>query len=73
LFDKKTVFSLGYSQSNDLGGEFAERRLLATAGMWILDDLRWKLEYDHDWDYSESDGGTGDILDKVTSQLTYEW
>jgi hypothetical protein len=73
LFEKNTVFSLGYSRSDDLGGEFAERRLLATVGIWILDDLRLKLEYNHDWDYSESDGGTGDILDKVTSQLTYEW
>jgi hypothetical protein len=73
IFGKKTYVALGYSQSYDLRGAFPERRVLATVGTWLSDNMRFALEYAHDWDYATVDGGTGGVADAVTSRLTYEW
>lgn len=70
---RSTYFALNYSESYDLHGVFPRRRFLATAGRWIYDGILVAIEYGHDWDYSESEGGTGKTADSVICQLTYEW
>ncbi len=73
VIGKDTIFALGYSQSHDLAGAFPERRLLATIGSWLLDGVLLEIEYVHEEDYDEADGGTGESGDAFTMQLTYEW
>ncbi len=81
-----TYLAIGYSESHDLAGVtrsiFGEpirvgfapkRRFLVSVGEWVLDGVRFSLEYSHNVDYSKSEGGTGNSANGVFSQLTYEW
>ncbi|MBN2231391.1 MAG: LbtU family siderophore porin [Deltaproteobacteria bacterium] len=53
--------------------ELPEDRWLAAAGIGIFEGLSLAVEYAHDEDYDESDGGTGDEADTVTVQLALEF
>ena len=81
-----TYFAVGYSESSDLAGVtrvvgttsdrvgfVAKRRLLLTAGEWLLDGLKLAVEFSRNWDYSTSEGGTGKTADGLFSTLTYTW
>lgn len=81
-----TYLAFGYSESHDLAGVtrsiFGEptrvgfvprRRFLVNASEWVLDGLRFSIEYSHNVDYSKSEGGTGKSADGVFSGLTYVW
>ena len=81
-----TYVALGYSQSSDLAGVtqlingvptrvgfVPRKRLLLTAGEWVLDGLRLVIEYSHNWDYSTSEGGTGNSANGLFTTLTYTW
>jgi hypothetical protein len=81
-----TFLSAGYSQSNDLAGVTGlvegersrigfvpRRRILLTAGEWVLDGLRFSLEYSHALDYSKAQGGTGNSANGLFTEFTYEW
>jgi hypothetical protein len=37
----------------------------------LADNLAWTLEYLHDRDYREGDGGTGGKADMFTTQLAF--
>lgn len=78
--------SLGYSQSRDLAGAtrliageatrvgfVPKRRIILTAGEWVLDGLRWVVEYSHNQDYSPAEGGTGRSASGLFTTLTYVW
>jgi hypothetical protein len=43
-------------------GFVPERRLLVTAGEWVMEDLKVAVEYSTNWDYSPSRGGTGQVV-----------
>jgi hypothetical protein len=81
-----TFAAIGYSQSSDLAGVTGlmdgeskrigfvpKRRLLLTAGEWVLDSVRLSLEYSHALDYSKREGGTGNSGNGVFTMLTYAW
>jgi hypothetical protein len=81
-----TYVALGYSQSSDLAGVtqlvsgvptrvgfVPRRRLLLTAAEWVLDGLRLAIEYSYNWDYSTSEGGTGNSANGLFTTLTYTW
>lgn len=81
-----TYLAVGYSQSHDLAGVtqvinrvptrvgFApERRLLLTAGEWVLESLKLAIEYSYNWDYSKLEGGTGNTAKGIFTSLTYVW
>jgi hypothetical protein len=82
-----TYLAFGYSASRDLEGVTRttglvnrgrvgwtpKRRYLVTVGEWIADGLRLAIEYQHNVDYSKSEGGTGRSADAFLSMLTYEW
>jgi hypothetical protein len=78
--------ALTYSQSSDLAGVtqvidgqpnrvgfLPRRRLVVGVGEWVLDNLRFAIEYSHNWDYPKSEGGTGNTADGILSQLTLVW
>jgi hypothetical protein len=79
--------AIGYSESRHLAGVtqvdtngqqsrvgfLPRRRFLVSAGEWVLDNLRFAIEYSHNWDYRKNEGGTGKSADGVLSQLTLVW
>ena len=80
--NRGTYVAIGFSQSDDLAGFqvngervgfVPRRRFLATLGEWVLDDLRFALEYSYDVDYSKSQGGTGKTANGFFSTLTFNW
>jgi hypothetical protein len=54
-------------------GFVPKRRLLLTFGEWVLEGLRAQLEYSREWDYSVSEGGTGNAGNGISATLTYAW
>ncbi len=81
-----SYLSIGYSQSRDLAGAtklingestrvgfVPKRRLLLTFGEWMVDGVRFAVEYSRNWDYALSDGGTGRTATGIETRLTYAW
>jgi hypothetical protein len=81
-----TYIAIGYSSTRDLAGVtrlvsgaetrvgfMPRRRITLTAGEWVLDGLRLVLEYSHDRDYPEADGGSGGTAHGISATLTYVW
>ena len=81
-----TYVAIGYSQSRDLAGVtrrtketlervgfVPKRRVLLTAGEWVTDGLKLAVEYSRNWDYSLSEGGTGNSANGLFTTLTYTW
>jgi len=84
--EQGTYVSVGYSQSTDLAGVtqlidgqptrvgfVPRRRLILTAGEWVLDGLRLAVEYSYNWDYAKSAGGTGNAAYGLFATLLYVW
>jgi hypothetical protein len=81
-----TYLAIGYSESRnlagvtqDIGGDLTRvgfvprKRLVLTAGEWVLDGVRLAVEFARQWDYSKNEGGTGNAANGVFTQLTYTW
>ena len=81
-----TFLGFGYSESRDLAGVtrlinggpsrvgfVPKRRLLLTAGEWVLDGVKLQVEYSRNWDYSISEGGTGSTANGIFTTFTYQW
>lgn len=71
--EREIFFSLGYSETDELGGVFPESRIAATAGIGLTEGLGLTIEYAHDEDYDINDGGTGEEADAFIVQLAYEF
>lgn len=78
--------AIGYSGTSGLAGATAlinnqptrvgflpKTRLLVTFGEWVLDNLKWSIEYQANWDYSVGQGGTGKFATGVFTNLTYNF
>jgi hypothetical protein len=78
--------AIGYSGTSGLAGVTAlinnqptrvgflpKTRLLVTFGEWVLDNLKWSIEYAANWDYSAGQGGTGKFATGVFTNLTYNF
>lgn len=65
--------AISYSGTDNLGGVLPETRLAPVIGVELVEGLTAKLEYCHDTDYEEADGGTGEESDTVTLLLSYEF
>ena len=81
-----TYIAFSYSQSRDLAGitrvidseatrvgAVPRERYLVHAGEWVLDGLRFAVEYSHVVDYPVSTVGTGRSANGFVGMLTYEW
>ncbi len=74
IADHETVVALAYQGSAEaLALELPEERYLGTLGVGLIDGLSLALEYAHDEDYNEKDGGTGENADTLTVQLALEF
>ena len=84
--DQGTYVSIGYSRSVDLAGVtdnssgvatrvgyVPEKRLILTAGEWVLEGTRVVFEYSYNWDYPKTQGGTGNIAHGFFASLLYVW
>ena len=70
----ETVVALAYQGSNEaLALGLPEERYLGTIGVGLIDGLSLALEYAHDKDYDEKDGGTGENADTLTLQMALEF
>lgn len=67
------LFAVGYSGTSDLGGILPESRLAVVLGIELVEGLGFNLEYAHDTDYDQDEGGTGEKADSVIGQLYYEF
>ena len=78
--------AVGYSQSRDLAGvtrviqgvrsrvgALPKSRFVVTLGEWVLDGLRFAVEFSHNKDYSTNEGGTGRSANGLFTVLTYVW
>ncbi|MFQ5932183.1 MAG: hypothetical protein ACE5MM_07230, partial [Nitrospiraceae bacterium] len=81
-----TYFAISYSESYDLAGvtrvlggvrtrvgAVPRRRFSVGGGEWILDNLKWAIEFTYNQDYSQSENGTGRDAYGLFSKLTYVW
>ncbi len=73
-FGLEAVAALAYQGSDEaLALELPEERYLGSFGIGLIDGLSLAVEYAHDEDYDEKDGGTGESADTVTLQMTLEF
>jgi len=81
-----SYLAIGYSQSRDMAGlsrvvdgsatRFGfvpRRRLLLTAGEWVMENVRVVVEYSRNWDYALADGGSGQVANGLFVSLSYAW
>jgi hypothetical protein len=73
LAGKESSFGVAYQGTDDLAGMLPESRILTTLSMTIFPATTFSIEYAHDEDYDENEGGTGESADTVTGQLAYEF
>ena len=73
FFGTKTYVAVNYSRTYDLLGQFPKKRFLATAGSWLVENIRLAFEYGYDQDYSKVWQGTGRDSNYYTLRMTYEW
>jgi len=78
--------AIGYSESRDLAGVtrlidgeptrvgfVPRRRFIVSGGEWVLEGLKFAVEYSHNVDYPKSKGGTGNSANAIFSTITVVW
>lgn len=78
--------AIGYSESRDLAGVtrllndepirvgfVPRRRFVVSVGEWVLDGVKFAVEYSHNVDYPQNEGGTGNSANAILSTLTAVW
>lgn len=74
LGGKDSTFALGYQGTDEaLGLELPESRLLAALSVDVMKNTRLSLEFAHDEDYGEEEGGSGGASNSATLQLAVEF
>jgi len=73
LAGRESTFAVAYQGTDDLAGMLPESRILTTLSVEIFPATTFAIEYAHDEDYDENEGGTGASADTVTGQLAYEF
>jgi hypothetical protein len=74
FFNRETTFAIGYQGTDEaLALGLPEERYLVAASLGIFDNTALSLEWAHDEDYDDSDGGTGKDSDSATMQLAVEF
>ncbi|MEW6481394.1 MAG: hypothetical protein AB1397_00035 [bacterium] len=75
--------TISYSQTYNLAGVFnnessrvgflPKRRFIVNIGEWVLEGLKFAVEYSHNVDYSKNEGGTGNSGNTIFLSLTTVW
>ena len=81
-----TFLALGYSRTRDLAGVtqlietvptrvgfLPKSRTTLTVGEWVVDGVKFVVEYSLNRDYSVAEGGTGGLARGLFSTITYSW
>lgn len=69
LNEQPVTFAVAYQQTDDAAGYLPEERLSLGCSTDIYENVSLGLEFWHDEDYSDTDGGTGEDSDNVVVQL----
>jgi len=69
LNEQPFTFAVAYQQSDDAAGYLPEERLSLGCSTDLYENVSLGLEFWHDEDYSETDGGSGEDSDNVVVQL----
>src|SRR5690606_12387126 len=69
LNEQPFSFAVAYQQTDDAAGYLPEERLSLGCSTDIYENVSLGLEYWHDEDYSETDGGSGEDSDNIVVQL----
>ncbi|MCG8427907.1 MAG: LbtU family siderophore porin [Chromatiales bacterium] len=71
---RETTVAVGYQQTKEaLAIELPEKRVSVAASVAVNDNATIAVEWAHDTDYDQSEGGTGENADTVTAQLAVEF
>jgi len=73
LFGYEGLIGLAWQGSDNLAGLLPEQRLLGTLGVGLSQYVTVAVEYSHDWDYSQSKGGTDESAHTVTGQVALQF
>lgn len=74
LLGKETIFAVGYQGTAEaLALELPYARYMGAVSMVLFEGTSLTLEYFHDSDYDEDEGGSGEDADVFTAQLAYEF
>ncbi|MDI6777221.1 MAG: hypothetical protein QMD03_08325 [Syntrophales bacterium] len=78
--------AIGYSETRNLAGvmrvfngesirvgSLPKRRFIVSVGEWVLESLKFAVEYSHNVDYPKNEGGTGNSGNAIFSSLTIVW
>ena len=68
-----TIFAIGYSTSEDMGGFLPESRLALAGTVKLTQGLSLAAEFTHDTDYAVGDGGTDEDANALTLKLGYQF
>jgi len=71
--EKEITLAMAYQGTDECAGFLPEIRILGAASVGLADGLGLALEYAHDEDYDESDGGTDEDKNTLTLQLALEF
>ncbi|MBN2332152.1 MAG: LbtU family siderophore porin [Deltaproteobacteria bacterium] len=70
----ETVLAAAYQGTDEAHAlELPEKRYLGSLGVELVEGVSVALEYAHDEDYGESEGGSGENAETVTMQLALEF
>ena len=69
----ETTLGLGYQASDNAADILPESKFLTSIGVGLTDNLSLALEYSRAENNSVVDGGDGDEIDTITSQLAFEF
>lgn len=69
LNEQPFTFAVAYQQSEDAAGYLPEERLSLGCSTELYENVSLGLEFWHDEDYSDTDGGSGEDSDNVVVQL----
>lgn len=71
---RATTFAIGYQGTDEaLALELPEERYIGTVSLELFANTNLALEYFHDEDYDESDGGTDKDADSATMQVAVDF
>ena len=74
LAGKDATVAIGYQGTDEAFAlDLPETRVVATLSVEVMKNTSVSLEWAHDEDYDESDGGTGESANTATAQLAVEF
>jgi hypothetical protein len=71
--NKDAKVGVSYQGTDNVAGWLPEKRYLGTAGVNLINNVDFAVEYRHDEDYSEDEGGSGEDCHAFTVQMALDF